>query len=82
MFRPFFLIMPFFPVFEPGRFSCGHWRPLHFAADAGRTEIVKLLVAQRVKLNELTSAVCLFFQNVFFRKLHNRSLLGRDQPAP
>lgn len=33
-----------------------YWRPLHFAADAGRLEIVKILVAKGVAVNELTSA--------------------------
>jgi hypothetical protein len=33
------------------------WRPLHFAADAGKLEIVKILVVKGVRLNELTKAV-------------------------
>lgn len=33
-----------------------YWRPIHFAADAGNLEIVKILIFQGVKLNELTTA--------------------------
>jgi hypothetical protein len=58
-------------------FSAWQWRPLHFAADAGKLEIVKLLVAQGVKLNELTVAVYLaVLTSCEFT--FNRSVLGCD----
>jgi ankyrin repeat protein len=60
------------------RFPGLHWTPLHFAADAGKLEIVKILVAEGVKLNELTKAVysCLLTSFLF---PFNDSILGGDQ---
>jgi ankyrin repeat protein len=31
-----------------------YWTPLHYAAEAGKKEIVKVLIASRVDLNRLT----------------------------
>jgi hypothetical protein len=33
------------------------WTPLHLAADAGKMEILKILIREDMKLNELTKAV-------------------------
>lgn len=40
---------------------CLIWQPIHYASDAGKLEIVKILCAKKVNLNYIVSIFVIFY---------------------